>query len=112
MGDLLYNKYKKCKKFRLGPIRPGILVQGSRFKVNAHWRRGSKQNIKTSSIRRQGPDRHECPLAEGKLAGLPPRRGRGWANRVGIVSASSTDSVIFQIFLEILHIPGGWHWGA
>ena len=29
-----------------------------------------------------------------------------------MVSASSTDSVIFQIFLEILHIPGGWHWGG
>jgi hypothetical protein len=44
--------------------------------------------------------------------GFRRRRGRGWANRAGIVSASSTDSVIFQIFLEILHIPGGWHWGG
>jgi hypothetical protein len=41
---------------------------------------GSKQNITTSSIRRQGPDRQECPLAEGKLAGLPPKERPGLGN--------------------------------
>jgi hypothetical protein len=43
-------------------------VQGSKLRLIGS--EGSKQNIKTSSIRRQGPDRQECPLAEGKLAGL------------------------------------------
>src|SRR5208283_801344 len=85
MGDLLYNKYNKYKKFgeadSPGDFSSKFKVQGSKLMFNGG--EGSKQNITTSSIRRQGPDRHECPLAGGKLdagdrrpGGADPLRGR------------------------------------